>query len=401
MTRAINTVVALDDGVDSAVVEAALPIGSPIKVVGVVEGLDRGWAILEESAPELLLIACAQYSERALYLIEGAVKQRPERPVVILYTGRPDGFMQRAFDAGADDLITLPLPADEMLFAIEKVMARRRSATLETAVCPMICILGPKGGTGKTVTSSNLAAALALAGRRVVIVDLDLQFGDIGIAFGLVPDRTMHDLVRSGGSIDPDKVESFLLEHPSGVRALLGPSRPDQASSISVEFLRDVYAGVRAHSDFVIVDTAPGFTPEVIASIDTSSHLCVVGMLDALSLKDTKLGLETLELMGYDGANIRLVLNRAETKVGITQDDVQKVLGRRPDIFVPSDGEVPRSMTDGRPIVLSNERSPVSRSYRALADLYLAEQPGHDGTDGVVEHNGRKSLLLRRRRKDA
>jgi pilus assembly protein CpaE len=402
MTASINTFVALDEGVDSAVVEAALPVGSPVKVVGVVEGLDRGWSAIEESAPELLVVACGGYSERALYLIEGAAKQQPDRPIVVLYTGTPDGFMQRAFDAGVDDLITLPLPSDQVLFALEKVMARRRSASLDATACPMICVLGPKGGTGKTLTSSNLATALALAGRRTVLVDLDLQFGDVGIAFGLAPERTMHDLARVGGSIDPDKVDSFLIDHPSGVRALLGPRRPDQASAIGVDFLRDVYAAVRADNDFVVVDTAPGFTPEVIASIDTASDLCIVGMLDVLSLKDTKLGLETLELMGYDGSNIRLVLNRADSKVGITHDDAEKVLGRRPDVFVPSDAEVPRSMTDGKPIVFGNERSPVAKAYRTLADLYL----GEDAVEHAVNGNGseprrRKSLLRRRSRKES
>ena len=400
----IKTFVALDEGVDSSLVEAALPIGSPVSVVGVVEGLDRGWSVLDETAPDLLLIACARYSERALYVIEGAAKQRPDRPVVILYTGQPDGFMQRAFDAGADDLLTLPMASDQIVFALEKVMARRRSATLDAAVCPMICVLGPKGGTGKTLTSCNLAAALALAGKRTVIIDLDLQFGDVGIAYGLAPERTMHDLVRVGGSIDPEKVDSFVLEHPSGVRALLGPRRPDQAASIGVDFLRDVYAAVRTTNDFVIIDTAPGFTPEVIASIDSSSELCVVGMLDALSLKDTKLGLETLELMGYDGSNIRLVLNRSDTKVGITHADMEKVLGRRPDVFVPSDPDVPRSMTDGKPLVLANERSPVARAYRTLAGLYLGEQPMPESANGNGNgggREGRKSLLLRRRRKEA
>jgi pilus assembly protein CpaE len=402
MTSSITAFVALDEGVDNALVEAALPVGSPIKVVGVVEGLDRGWSVLEETAPELLLVACARYSERALYLIEGAVKQRPDRPVVVLYTGAPDGFMQRAFDAGADDLLTLPMSSDQILFALEKVLARRRSASLDAAVCPMICVLGPKGGTGKTLTSCNLAAALALAGKRTVIIDLDLQFGDVGIAFGLAPDRTMHDLARAGGSIDPEKVDSFLIDHPGGVRALLGPRRPDQAAAIGVDFLRDVYAAVRTNNDFVIIDTAPGFTPEVIASIDSSSDLCVVGMLDALSLKDTKLGLETLELMGYDGSNIRLVLNRADTKVGITHSDMEKVLGRRPDVFVPSDAAVPRSMTDGRPIVLADERSPVAKSYRTLAGLYLGEEVVPLSANGNgSDREGRKSLLLRRRRKEA
>ena len=108
---------------------------------------------------------------------------------------------------------------------------------------------------------------------------------------------------------------------------------------------------LRAKHDFVIVDTPPGFTPEVIASIDSSSHVCMVGMLDSLSLKNTKLGLETLELMGYDRDRIRLVLNRADSRVGITHDDVASIIGRKPDVLVPSDRDIPRSVNEGKPIV--------------------------------------------------
>ncbi len=97
----------------------------------------------------------------------------------------------------------------------------------------MITVLGPKGGTGKTVTSSNLAVALALEDRSSVLVDLDLQFGDVGLALGLEPTKTIYDLATSGGTLDGDKVESFLAHHPSGARALLAPLRPDQAAAIT------------------------------------------------------------------------------------------------------------------------------------------------------------------------
>ena len=369
----IRTLVAVDSGLDLHSIESALPIGSPIHVVGVVDGFERGWTVLEESSPDLLIVACAEYSERALYLIEGAAKQSPDRPIVVLYVGTPDGFMQRAFEAGADDLLTLPAAPEQIEFGLEKVVARRRRTALGTAQHPMICVLGPKGGTGKTLTVCNLAVALAQRGKRPVIVDLDLQFGDVGIALGFSPSSTVYDLARAGGSLDPEKIDDFLVDHPSGARALLAPSRPDQAGAISVEFLRETYAVLRARYDFVIVDTPPGFSPEVIASIDSSSHLVVVGMLDALSLKDTKLGLETLELMGYDSERIRLVLNRADSSVGITRADAEAILGRTPDIFVPSDREIPRATTDAQPIVIANERSDAARAFFALADLFFEE----------------------------
>jgi hypothetical protein len=230
--RQIKAVVALDYGIDPHSVEAILPVASNVQVVGMVEGLERGFTVLEETNPDMLMVACQGYSERALYLIEGATEGRPDRPIVVLFFGSPDGFMERVFEAGADDLITLPAPAEDVRFALEKAVARKRGSSVASAVNPMICVLGPKGGTGKTLTSCNLAVALAQAGKSSVLVDLDLQFGDVGIALGLSPDRTIFDLAQTGGSIDVDKVDSFLMDHSSGAKVLLAPSRPDQAAAV-------------------------------------------------------------------------------------------------------------------------------------------------------------------------
>ncbi|HKD33392.1 MAG TPA: AAA family ATPase [Gaiellaceae bacterium] len=374
MSTTIRTLVAVDSDVDARTVENAFPAGSAVHVAGVVEGLERGWSVLEETAPDLLVVACAGYSERVLYLIEAASKQRPERPVVVLYYGAPDGFLHRAFEMGADDLLTMPASPEDLEFALRKVMARRRGSLAGGTANPMVCIVGPKGGTGKTLAACNLAVALAKKGKRSIVVDLDLQFGDVGIAMGLSPDRTIYDLARVGGSLDPDKVEDFLMHHASGARALLAPSRPDQAGTVTVEFLRELYATLRTRHDFVIVDTPPGFTPEVIASIDLASDLLVVGMLDALSLKDTKLGLETLALMGVPAERIRLILNRADSSVGIKRSEAEAILGRKPDVFVPSDRQIPRATTDGQPIVVASERSEAARAFHSLADLYLQKE---------------------------
>ena len=112
---------------------------------------------------------------------------------------------------------------------------------------------------------------------------------------------------------------------------LLAPSRPDQAGIVTSDFLRDVYAVLREVNDFVIIDTPPSFTPEVIAAVDSSTEVCLVAMLDSLSLKNTKLGLETLERMDFDTDRIRLVLNRADSNVGIGREDVPAILGAHPD----------------------------------------------------------------------
>jgi pilus assembly protein CpaE len=392
MSQAIRTLVAVDEEADRSLVQAALPTtASDIQLVGVVDGLEESWATLQETATDLLVVACAGHSDRVLFLIDGAVKQQGDRPIVILLTGPANGFVRRAFEAGADDILTLPATPDDITFALQKAMARKQGAGVATGVAtsPMIVVLGPKGGTGKTVTTANLAVSLAATGQKVAIVDLDLQFGDVGLSLGLSPEKTIYDLAKAGGSIDGDKLDAYLAVHSSGVRVLMAPTRPDHAGIIGTEFLRDVYAGLRSTHDYVVVDTPPGFTPEVIASIDSSSHVVVVGMLDSLSLKNTKLGLDTLGLMGYSTDRMRIVLNRADSRVGITHDDVMAVLGKAPDVMVPSDRDISRSVNEGTPIVLSKERSEAAAAFKKLAAFY-------DPTKSVST-NGHRHFSWRKR----
>jgi pilus assembly protein CpaE len=378
MADHIKAFVALDTGMSRDVVEQSLPQGGDVDIVGVVEGLDEAWLTLQEVPNDLLVVACAGHSERALVLIDGAVKQRPSRPVVVFGYGSTNGFVNRVFQAGADDMVVLPQDPDTVRFALEKAVARKTGGT-GSAVGrqgSLVCVLGPKGGTGKTLTATNLAVALSEAGKHVALVDLDLQFGDVGLCMGLRPERTIYDLVRAGGSLDEEKLSDFLVTHHSGVEVLIAPSRPDHASAISIEFLRDVYRVLRKMVDYVIVDTPPGFTPEVIATIDSATSILMVGMLDALSLKNTKLGLETLDLMGFPRDRVKLVLNRARTRVGISDEDVVAIVDREPDVLVPSDRDIPRAVNEGNPIILAKPQAEASEAFRRLASSLVETEPG-------------------------
>jgi pilus assembly protein CpaE len=396
-TSTISTLVALDAGVDENRVRNLLAEMPALEVAALVEGLDESWTALSGSVSDAVVVACEPQSEQALWFIRETARKHPDRPIVVLCAGSPNGLVRHAFEAGAEDLVVLPSDlgaeiapvAEELGFALEKAVARRNGAAAAgaSALASLICVLGPKGGIGKTLTSANLAVALAGLGKRVVVVDLDLQFGDVGLSLGLTPEKTIYDLVKSGGSLDAEKLDAYLTRHGSGARILMAPVRPDQAGAVTVEFLQGVYPLLRATNDFVVVDTPPGFMPEVITSIDASTHVCLVGMLDSLSLKNTKLGLETLELMGYERDRIRMVLNRADTNVGVTHDDVTAIVGRPADVLVPSHRDVVRSVNEGAPMVLSRPRSDVAKAYRALAGFYVGEPAG----------GKRKALKLRRK----
>ena len=141
----------------------------------------------------------------------------------------------------------------------------------------------------------------------------------------------------------------------------------------------------------MVADTPPGFTAEVIATIDASSDLVMVGTLDSLSLKNTKLGLETLTLMDYDDEKIQLVLNRADTRVGISQHDVVSVLGREPDIYIPSRPRDPPRGQRGRPDRLSRPQSFAASAFHDLAGLFISAGGGRRRgcSRGAAEASGR------------
>jgi pilus assembly protein CpaE len=399
----IRTLVAVDSGLNAREIADALPNDGEIQTIGVVEGMDEGWKTLQDSSVDVLIVACLGYSERALFLIDGAVKQDPTRPVIVLSHGSPNGFVRRVFDSGADDIVVWPQASDELRFAITKAVARRAGGgaggTGASKLGELICVLGPKGGAGKTLTSVNMGVALAEKGFRTVVVDLDLQFGDVALTLGLSPATTIHDLVAAGGTLDVAKVDDFLTVHESGLRTLLAPTRPDQAIAVTIAHIREIYAILRVNYDFVIVDTPPGFSPEVIATIDASTRIVIVGMLDSLSLKNTKLGLETLQLMDYRPDRIHLVLNRAQTKIGISRDDVIAVLGRAPQVSIPSDREVPRALSEGRAVVTSRPGSDTAAAFKLLAGLVATDTelaPVVAAATSVGEHDSQPAEQRRR-----
>jgi pilus assembly protein CpaE len=400
MNAAMTALVVLDDRVDRVIAETLLTSSPHLDVSDFV---DLSAVQGERDEGDVLIVACASFTPAVAEYIGVAARLQPRRPVLLVCTEGTNGYVGEAMEAGADDILALPLDGDmqlaraaskDVVFSVEKALARRRGTQIQasTELGQMICVLGLKGGGGKTLTSSNLAASLALRGHSVAIVDLDLQFGDIGLALGLTPERTVYDLVRSGGSLDAEKLADFLTVHPSGVRALLAPARPDQAGVVTAEFLKDVYPLLRAMHEFVIVDTPPSFTPEVISAVDASTQVCMVAMLDSLSLKNSKLGLETLELMDYRGS-VRVLLNRADSNVGISREDVVSIIGRSPDVLVPSDRNITRSVNQGEPIALLHSRSDAARAFSKLAELYETEHQAVHG-NGVPSRRG----LFRRRK---
>lgn len=411
----LNVLVALDGEIDRGLIETIVARDPRMSVLDYLEldgpsssGLGNG---------DALIVAVADFTATARDFVVKAHRQHAGRPIVLLCPSGTSGSVGEAFSSGVDDIVTLPTApgagvdaelARELAFTVEKAVMRNRGTAAPTAetVRNVISVLGLKGGSGKTLTAVNLAVSLAQAGHSAAIMDLDLQFGDVALAMGLTPMRTIYDLVRSGGSLDAGKLEDFLMEHPSGARALLAPVRPDQAAMITVPFLSEVQRLLSEMFEFVVIDTPASFAPEVISAVDASTDVLVVAMRDTLALKNTKLGLETLERMDFDRRRVKILLNRANTNVGIEREDVLAILGRDVDILIPSNREITRSINQGEPIAM-HRGSDSAKAFHALAAVYVQAAPGQgDGAGNVVELDAggdgrrpaRQSIFRRTRR---
>jgi pilus assembly protein CpaE len=197
---------------------------------------------------------------------------------------------------------------------------------------------------------------------------------------GVEPERTIYDLVTAEGNLDGGKLQGYLGTSAAGVDVLLAPVRPDQAEAVTAERLGEVIDVARAEFDVVIVDTPPAFTAAAIAAVDQAAHTVIVGSLDLPGLKNMKVGIETLRLMDVNADRMTIVLNRADSKVGLNPADVKAILGRAPDINIPSDRCVPRAVNAATPIVTSEPKSRPSKALRQLGDQ-VAKQLFGDGEE--------------------
>lgn len=259
----------------------------------------------------------------------------------------------------------------------------------------LITVFSAKGGCGKTTLATNLAAACAKRGHRVCLVDLDLAFGDVAIALQLFPERGIADVVGRSNGIDRKAVAAIVTTHSPRFDALLAPVEPGIAENVSAALVGELLQCLKGMYDVVVVDTPPAFTDQVLTAFDASDHMALVTTLDIPALKNLKLTLETLELLGYARERWNVVLNRADSKVGLAVEDVEKTLGVPITAQIPSSRAVPASVNRGVAIVQESPSHAVSASIKAFAEKLLRDVVA-DEAPAPVSHR-RRGLGLRRK----
>jgi pilus assembly protein CpaE len=317
-----------------------------------------------------------------------SIREYTRAPIVLLASGESSALLEEALDADVADVLLLPQLTENVVFAIRKAgHAGRRAQTKGHGDGRVVTVFSPKGGTGKTVTATNLSASFAKhAGKRTLLLDLDLQFGDAAIMLGIEPEKTIQDLVVAPGELDPEKLAGYTTRHSSGVDVLPAPIRPEDAELVTEQKLARLLEVAKESYDVIVVDTSPFFHGPMLATLDRTDDLLLVCGLDVPTIKNVRLSLQTLVLLSFPVERIRVVLNRANSNVGMKRGEVEAALEAKVRFEVPSDRAVPLAVNRSNPAVLSDPKADFSRAIREMAKSLLPAQ---------VSKNGRKRLLGR------
>ncbi|HYY11833.1 MAG TPA: AAA family ATPase [Kineosporiaceae bacterium] len=333
---------------------------------------------------------------------------RPALGVILVRARVDTGLLAEAMRAGVRDVVGERNIAGlhEAVRRTQGLAAAMRQQTPGTAAPGrprgrIITVFSAKGGCGKTTLATNMAAALADRGRReVCLVDLDLAFGDVAIALQLFPAHTIADAVPLGENVDFGAVQALLTPHSPGLTTLVAPVEPGTGEGIPASLVSHVLQVLRDHFDYVIVDTPPAFDDHVLAAFDLSDVVALIATLDIPALKNLKLTLETMDLLNFPRDRWRIVLNRADSKVGLAIGEVEKSLRATISAQLPSSRDVPAAINRGVPIVLDDPRHAVSVAIKTFAEQYVANvQGGPAGARGKAPKTSERRGLLRRRSK--
>jgi len=361
-------------------------LGSNTQVVTSAEALR--WSLRDDTHTSAIVVGPTVDLDTALSTADSVRLTRPDISVILVRRRVETTVMAEALRAGVREVVNEREPSDlrdavrrasELASAVRHTTAGAEHAQGQAprTAGHVVTVFSAKGGAGKTTSSINLAAQLAAGGRRsVCLVDLDLAFGDVGVALRLKPQHTIADAIAMGDDLDSVGIKEMLTQHSPGLSVLLAPTEPAVAEAVSPQITSSVLEELRREFDYVLIDTPPSFTEHVLAAFDVSDLIVLIATMDVPTLKNLKLTLETLDVLQYPKERWRLLLNRADEKVGLSVADVEKVLGTRVNAQIPMSREVPAAVNRGVAISLEHPNHAVAQAYKRFVDTQILPATG-------------------------
>jgi pilus assembly protein CpaE len=378
-----------------------------IEVVGAAASGREAIEMASQLAPDVVLMDINMPDMDGIAATERLSAEVPSAAVVMMSVQGEADYLRRSMLAGAREFLVKPFSSDELTSSIRQVYTRERDKQSRIAVQPaaaaaatpallamgadrepgepgrVVAVFGPKGGVGRTTLAVNLAVAAATElGQKTCLVDGSFQFGDVGVLLNLNPkNKSIAELIPELEQGEPESIDTFVINHSAGIRVLLAPPSPEMAELITPVIAKRMIDALRKDHDLIIVDCMSSFNDTTLAILDLADTVLTMLSLEITSIKNIRLFLEVADQLGYSSDKIRLVLNRADSSLGIRVADVEHSIGRRVDHTIVSDGRsVVYALNRGVPFFLSNREAQVSQDVLRLAAAVVGtKEPAEAG----------------------
>jgi len=330
--------------------------------------------------PDVLIMDCRVDVAMKLAMVGALVESYPATGV-LLVCDRPADLALDALRVGVQDILAPDASIEEFGAAVEAIhtatqnRVRQFSDVPDEATMPnpalgrVISIMSPKGGVGKTTVSTNIAVGLALREPgSTVIVDLDIQFGDVATALDLEPAHFLGDVTRGAARYDAVVMKTFLTQHRTGLYAICAPKSPAEADAITAEDVAHLLEMLRAEFRYVVLDTSPGMADPTLAALDATTDLVLLTSMDVPGVRGLRKELDTLTTLDVRPETRHLVLNLVDPKCLLSLSDVEATLRTRVDLTLPRTRGTVHSVNQGKPLLESGTRDPMAKQLAVLVD---------------------------------
>ncbi len=389
-----------------------LSFEADMEVVGTALNAEAAITEVRRLQPDVVLMDVNMPGQDGIKATQVMTAEPPYVPVILMSVQEDREYLRRAMQAGAREFLVKPFSGEELAAALRRVnqlekLKRAPAAPVEVETPPtevaelvekrsaggrIILVFSGKGGIGKSLLAVNLAAALAKDREgRTALVDLDLQFGDLGVLLGLESGRNIYQVVEAFPNVDHDFIEALMPKAPGDFQVLLGPQSPEFADLVTAEHARTILTILQANFEYIVVDTSAHLGEVTLEALERADQIVVIVDLSLPAVKEAKLALRVFQRLGITNDKIKVVLNRADSNSGITSTQVESSLEIKIAANIPTDVKtVLKSVQRAEPFVSLVPNAEISKRVRALA-LSLLPLPAADAP--VAGQAGRRTGL--------